>query len=271
MFSEAFKALFKEAEFTKEMLGAGATQIRNANYTSKGVYFQAFTSLSTGLERIGKVCLMLDYYLDHDSKFPSRDYMKNEIRHNIAGIYEKSTPIIAKRSFKLRFLQSLDDPVHQAILSVLSGFAQGDRYSNIDLLTGVGQQTDSVVLWHRMVDLPLYETRVRSRTKQSIKENAAVIHEILSRFTRVLHMAETGEEVNDVERASCMTGMYKAVAPYRQLYVLQIIRYWVEFLMLLQDEVMKTGSQDIPYLSEIFALFYNDDSYMRTRKTWDKL
>lgn len=53
LLSESFKALLKEAQFTKEMLGSGATQIRNACYASKGVYFHAFTSLSTGLERIG--------------------------------------------------------------------------------------------------------------------------------------------------------------------------------------------------------------------------
>jgi hypothetical protein len=57
IFNEAFKALLKEARFTKEMLGSGATQIRKANYATKGVYFQAFTNLSTGLERIGKLCL----------------------------------------------------------------------------------------------------------------------------------------------------------------------------------------------------------------------
>jgi hypothetical protein len=53
MISETFEALSKEAHFTREMLGAGATQIRSANYASKGVYFQAFTSLSTGLSALG--------------------------------------------------------------------------------------------------------------------------------------------------------------------------------------------------------------------------
>ncbi len=53
MFSESFIALLKEAHFTKEMLGSGATQIRNANYATKGIYFQAFTSLSTGPSESG--------------------------------------------------------------------------------------------------------------------------------------------------------------------------------------------------------------------------
>jgi hypothetical protein len=68
-----------------------------------------------------------------------------------------------------------------------------------------------------------------------------------------------------------MTGINEAVAPYRQLYVVQVIRYWTELLSSLQYKAMETGSQEIPFFSEIFAPFYNDDSYIRTRKTWDKL
>jgi hypothetical protein len=64
--------------------------------------------------------------------------------------------------------------------------------------------------------------------------------------------------------------MYEAVAPYRQLYVLQIIRYWVELLSSLQYGAMGTGSQDIPFFTEVFAPFYNEDSYFKTRKIWDK-
>jgi hypothetical protein len=52
-FTPIFRALLREAEFTKQMLASGATQIRAANYATKGIYFQAFTSLSTGIERIG--------------------------------------------------------------------------------------------------------------------------------------------------------------------------------------------------------------------------
>jgi len=76
IFKETFKALLKEAQFTKEMLGSGATQIRKANYATKGVYFQAFTNLSTGLERIGKLCLMLDHYIETNGKFPDSKYFK---------------------------------------------------------------------------------------------------------------------------------------------------------------------------------------------------
>jgi len=39
VFNDVFRALLKEAQFTKEMLGSGATQIRKANYAKKGVLY----------------------------------------------------------------------------------------------------------------------------------------------------------------------------------------------------------------------------------------
>lgn len=269
MLSETFNALNKEAQFTREMLGAGATQIRNANYATKGIYFQSFTSLSTGLERIGKLCLMLDHYLDHNGAFPDSNYLQRQISHDLTKIYEKSTLIITKRSISMQFLQNLGDPIHQAILSVLSKYALGDRYSNIDLLVG-RRQNDPVASWFTQVDQPLYESRVAQRKKEIIQRNAAAMASLLNQHVMVLHTSETGKEITDIEKASHMTGMYEAVAPYRQLYVLQIIRYWVELLSSLQYSVMRTGSQDIPFFTEVFAPFYNEDSYLKNRKIWDK-
>lgn len=271
MFNETFKALLKEAQFTREMLGSGATQIRNANYASKGIYFQAFTSLSTGLERIGKLCLMADYYIDKKGEFPGPNYLSTEIGHDIELIYQKSTSMIVKHSIAMTFLQKLNDPIHQAIMSVLSNFARGDRYSNINFLTGGRRVNDPITAWFRQVDQPLYETRVARRKKDAIKKNAEVVAAMLDPFMSVLHTSETGEEITDVEGASRTAGVYKAIAPYRQLYVLQVIRYWADLLSSLQDLAMKIGKQDIPFFSEVFAPFYNDDSCFRTRKTWDKL
>lgn len=73
---------------------------------------------------------------------------------------------------------------------------------------------------------------------------------------------------NVLEAASRLTGLNKAVAPIRQLLVMQIIRYWVEVLVELQYLAMRSGKDDIPHLAEVFAMFLNDDQYIKTRKTW---
>lgn len=191
-FSATFNALNKDAAFTWEMLGSGATQIRSANYASKGMYFQAFTSPSTGIERIGKLCLMLDHYIGHNRQFPDSNYMKNQIGHDIAAIYQQSNTILAKHSITTRFLPNLDDPIRRAILSVLSAFALGDRYSNIDLLVGGNRQNDPIASWFKQVDQPLYQTRVAEKKKDAIQRNSEGVASVLGQYAMVLHTSETG-------------------------------------------------------------------------------
>lgn len=266
-----FRTLLKEAQFTKEMLGTGATQIRAANYATKGIYFQAFTSLSTGLERIGKLCMMLDHYIKTDGKFPSFDYMKKEIGHKLELLYTRSQEVISERSIKFKYYQDLSDPLHSAIVRVLHDFAEGDRYSNINLLVGSRQINDPISAWFNYVDTPIYDQRVSKRKKAHIAESAERTEAFMGKYTFVLHLSETGNEITDLRDASYRTGVYEAVAPYRQLYVLHIIRYWTELLSELETITRRRGGDDIPFFSELFGAFGNDDSYFRTRKTWDKL
>lgn len=270
MSSETFHALLNEAKFTCEMLGAGATQIRKGNYAKKGIYFQAFTSLSTGLERIGKLCLMLDYYVDNRGSFPSFKHLKQNIGHDLELLYSKSQDIVENRKFSLNNLNSLDSEIHNNILKLLSSFAKGDRYSNINILVNSKQQSDPLLDWFENVDLLLFNNKITLKKKSTIEHNAAVAQQLLGGIASIQHSSEAGDEIDTIFDGSYRTGIYEAVAPYRQLNVLQIIRYWVELLCELEIEAMSLGNEDIPFFSEIFTHFYNSDSYFSTRKTWDK-
>ena len=264
--NQTFIALLNEAQFTKELLAAGATDIRRANYATKGVYFQSFTNLSTGLERIGKLCLILNHYIETDGRFPDYNQLKNEIGHDLTLLQQKSAGVIARRNLQIEF-PSTD--IHQVIVTLLSKFAKGDRYSNLNLLTGSHQKSDPISSWFTQVDRPLFESCVTARKRQRIAENARVIAGLTSSFTSVLYTSETGSEITNVEEASYSSGIYQAVAPYRQLYILQIIRFWSELLRALQHIAQELDKRDIPYFSEVFAVFCNTDAYMRTRKIWN--
>ncbi|WP_231103618.1 hypothetical protein, partial [Xanthomonas graminis] len=93
---------------------------------------------------------------------------------------------------------------------------------------------------------------------------------LIGDISYVLQSSETGQEINDLKTASSVAGASAVVAPYRQLNVLQVIRYWTELLLELQYLAQAIPCSDIPYFSEIFARFGNDDRYLRTRKTWEK-
>jgi hypothetical protein len=266
-FNATFAALLKESEFTNEMLGSGATYIRKATYASKGVYFQAFTNLSTGLERIGKLCLMLDHYLTNNGDFPDLQYMKCVIGHKLRDIYQKSQGIALNRSITFAFCSDLSDPIHRAILDVISNFAEGDRYSNIDLLVGSRNQRDPLAAWVTNVDELIFNKHIALKKKSAIKLQAELLA-ANSMPSAVSFTSETGDDILNVCDMLTRSANQNAVAPYRQLYVLQIIRYWVELLSALQFQAMRVNANDIPHLNEVFRMFNIADTGFRSRKVW---
>ncbi|RXZ33792.1 hypothetical protein D9O50_11910 [Oxalobacteraceae bacterium CAVE-383] len=265
-----FNALIKEGAFTNELLGAGATQIRNANYAKLGIYFQAFTSLTTGLERIGKLCLILDYYIKTQGDFPNANYLKNEIGHDLSLLYQKSKELIGRRRVAFEYSNNLDSELHQNIINVLSKFAKGDRYANINFLVNspIGD-LNPIGTWFNTVDKVIFEQQISLKKREKIQGNAEMVEAMAGSFSEVFHSSETGEFITNMKEASFRTGMYEAVAPYRQLLVLQIIRYWVELIWYMQTEAMAIGKSEIPFFSEIFAAFYNGDDFFKSRKIWD--
>ena len=265
--NDYFDALCKEAQFTVEMLCSGYTEIRKANYAKRGVYFQAFTSLSTGFERIGKLCYLLIYAIEHGGSFPTDNDLKNVFRHDIIKLYELILEFKNKHDIKYDFLQDLDKPIYQSILNVLSRFAKGDRYANIDLLINNRSYDDPISVWYKDVDLVIFQEKISDKKKEKIKRDASLVHYLTSNFVMIRHTGEDGKEINTAFEGSLRTGINDAVAPYRQLYVFHIIRFFVESLNMVESVFNHQNFFEIPYFMEIFRVFYNDDSYMKGRKT----
>ena len=265
--NDYFDALCKEAQFTVEMLCSGYTEIRKANYAKRGVYFQAFTSLSTGFERIGKLCYLLIYAIEHGGSFPTDNDLKNVLRHDIIKLYKLIIEFKNKHDIKYDFLQDLDKPIYQSILNVLSRFAKGDRYANIDLLINNRSYDDPISVWYKDVDLVIFQEKISDKKKEKIKMDASLVHYLTSNFVMIRHTGEDGKEINTAFEGSLRTGINDAVAPYRQLYVFHIIRFFVESLNMVESVFNNQNFFEIPYFKDFFRVFYNDDAYMKGRKT----
>lgn len=271
-YNKIFSAFLKEAQFTKEILGIGVTQLYKANYATEGIYYQSFICLSTGIERLEKLCLILDFYILNHGTLPSESYIRN-YGHKIPDLYSACKEVAQRHEISFRFSYKMDDNIHQSIINLLGNFAEtSGRYSNINILLGKENNSNNCVeQWFYHVDMPLYNEHISNGRKVAIKQRAALIGSILDPYTLVRFTSEDNTELTDVAVASERTGMWEAVAPYRQLYMLQIIRYLVEVVIALGHKARAICVDDIPYFGEIFGLFYNDNAYFRSRKTWDKL
>lgn len=272
MMTPTFWAFLNEAQFTKELLAIGVTQLYKANYATKGIFYQSFTCLSTGIERIEKLCLILDYFIVNNGMLPQENYVRKH-GHQIMALFQACREIAERQKIKITFACDLNDEIHQAILRILSNFSESSgRYSNINILLGKeAGEIDCMHQWHKMVDLELYEQRIPSRKKLEIDKRATIIGTYMEQFSAIYFTTEDAIELNDPVEASRRTGIWEAVAPYWQLYMLQIILFFTQLLRELGYKAMSICPMDIPYFGEIFGLFYNDDAYFRGRKTWDKL
>lgn len=269
--TEIFRSLLNEAQFTKEILVSGVYEIQRANYARKGAYFQAFTSLATGLERIGKLCLILDYHIENKGGFPDVKYMKNKIGHDLIMLYEKSKDIVIRHNIAFTYLKNLDVKIHSDILHIFSSFAKGDRYSNIDFIATKNRTSDPIKEWFQKVDCLLFLAKVSQKKRSTIEYNAENIGEIMSQISHsIIYTNEVGLQMSYGE-ASFITGMNESILKYRRLYVIQVIRYWVEIIRNLQYKAMSQTfpEQNIPFFNEIFSCFYNNDRYLIRHKRFD--
>ena len=265
---EIFHSFINEASFTCQMLSSGATQIRKAIYSKKGIYFQAFTNLTTGLERIYKLIFICDYIIKNKRQLPTSKYLKENLRHDLEKLHLICTKIKELNQFGFNFQNELNEEIYTRILYVLSCFAKGDRYSNIDFLTNDRNYIDPIVSWNANVDQYILEHFISNKLKEKIEANAQIVSKQMNDISAVYYQADTGNIVRNVYEASKMTSINNVVAPIRQLYVLKIIRFNVELLCAIEHKARDLGI--IPYFGEIFARFINDDSFLKSQKDWEK-
>ena len=81
------------------------------------------------------------------------------------------------------------------------------------------------------------------------------------------HVSEDGNHISSWTDGAIASAAVPILQRYSRMYCLKIVRVLVFLLVELQYAVMKT--HEVPHFSDFFGIFYNNDSYFRSRKTWD--
>lgn len=258
-----------ESTFTGELLCDGLTALGKVQFPSKSELFHAFTSLSLGLERLGKMIIIIDYLIENGT-LPQAGYLKC-IGHNLEKISKRVILLKRKYDFNLNYLQDLDSSIHQEIIHELSDFGTGDRYSNLNTLLGQPTQ-DPIQRWYKNVESQIYKTKISRRKRLQIEEKSRLLAEMMDPNSMTAFVSIDNQIDNSLEKLLIMQLASESIRPFRQLYVFQVVRLFVEILCKIQAKYCERSQDDIditlPYFSEIFVVFNNEDGYIKLRRSW---
>ncbi|WP_419936148.1 hypothetical protein [Candidatus Palauibacter sp.] len=167
------------------------------------------------------------------------------------------------------------------IVGILSDFATNvTRYYNIDSITGGLHERayDPIVTWHRDVSTLVLNKHITSAQKSKIEELAVGLGKPLDPFTFVALSGEDRTPITDIVTATTRADLMKIERPHTRMYTLQICRFIASVMAAISDRARDTIASTapiavprtlaIPYMREIFAIYFNDDRYFRTKKVW---
>jgi hypothetical protein len=161
--------------------------------------------------------------------------------------------------------------IHKGIIESLSEFADKSRYYNLNYLTEnntSAQFNDPLKVWFQKVIVPILRLHYKKRQKEKHIKNAQIIDSLLKDKAAICFHSEDGKLLDNAFDASMQTALTDFAKPFCRMYTMQIMRFLAFLVSDLAYDAMQKGLNDIPYLSDFFAIFKNDDSYFKRRKTW---
>ncbi len=261
--------LQREAQLSAEQIAIGVTALGRANHAQPGLYAQAFFSLSIGLERLCKLIIVADHAINTNGQYPT-DSVLREVGHNLINAIRKCEEIAISTNTSRDYANRPNDIINQSIAAVLSDFANKTRYYNLSFITGTtGESVDPIKAWWQKVAIPICERHYSERQRTKDLENTARLTALFGDSSMILHFAEDGAMIKDAQEFFGRAGTTATVQKFGRMYTLQIVR-WLAMILF---ELSHKGAyllriESLLDLHSPFALFCNDDSYLRRRKSW---
>jgi hypothetical protein len=270
LFSPRWNALAREAGIASHSISSGLEALRKANYADKGLYNHAFFGLSIGLERLLKLIVLIDFALLNGGTFPDDAYFR-ALGHDIQQLYSEARRVHARLANPRDRYEIANQGLENDIIVFLAKFATSTRYYNLNFLAGKSQppQTmDPIVEWATNVGRQILERHYPQAIREKDQRSAAIINAMMGPVSMIRHIAEDGTVLDTVESASLRTGENKITQKYGTFYCAKVVRFAYMILYDLEHEAQNAGLDDVPALHEFFFPFLNEDTYLKSRKTF---
>lgn len=248
MFTEKEQNLANEAALTASLLANGLNALRKASLYNKGLYYQAFFSLSIGMERLLKMIVIQQYRVEQEGDFPT-DMNLRQLGHDLIKLFARTGIVLDGH------------PLHPKIVAFLNDFAKKSRYYNIDsMLNNNVQYEDPLAAWY-LLSQDILDTVPKRKTISHKQEFAAMLDAV----SIVRYYNLQGEMITDSMGLLEEWETREAIQSYSVQYVFEIITKLVSEVRRLERKKYL-----MPVLSEFFSLYhpYWKPYEIRQKKNW---
>lgn len=179
-FSQKGVLLQQEGELIHSCLKTGLLILQDANLDFKGDYYLAFFLLSTGLERLMKVIIIIEHMASNKLNTPSSSQIRG-YGHDLRDLFRKCSQIAADYSVS-EFNDFSSDDINRSILEFLSEFARRTRYHNLDSIAGAGVSRDPLSQWHTIVE-KIAQADISGQERLQAEVKGRMLGTLLSSYT----------------------------------------------------------------------------------------
>jgi len=251
MFSEKERILANEASLASSLLGHGLNALRRADeyHYNKGLYYQAFFSLSIGIERLLKIIIISQHRYKSEGIFPE-DIKLKKMGHDLSKLC---------KSANIEF----ENIMHGKLIEFLNGFSKIARYYNIDFVVGESSNnTDPLREW-ALIEHEIYKA-IPKKKKIQDKE---VLAPLINQVSLVIQYDLQGNLVTSASDLLTASEVRETIKGYPTQFMFEMVKVLAGELRRLELENEKYL---MPVLSEFFDVYTYDwrPFEIRRKKNW---
>jgi hypothetical protein len=150
MFPKTFTLLQSEGYLMQGCFKASLSGILAVTNAQPGPFYAAFFNYAIGLERLLKILLLMDKW-HRERQFLSDKELKAK-SHGVENLYKDARTLFPQ--YPVAWKDAYEpDAINRDLLSFLAGFANGNRYYNLNALAGAVPQhaKDPIHCWQRLL------------------------------------------------------------------------------------------------------------------------
>ncbi|MBE0370998.1 hypothetical protein PAUR_b1151 [Pseudoalteromonas aurantia 208] len=260
-----YRLLVQEGHLTMSSLIGGLNSLRKANIDDihRGLFYSGLFELATGFERLMKIVVLLEHKISNNLENPTNKQLRS-FGHNICELYSTCGELAKKHRVHI---EMIPNDVQNDMLLVLSDFAKGSRYYNLDELTSQNNNKDPIAQWLSVIQYHIWG--LRSDVREKLQEDALKYGDVSHWYQNL-----NGEWITDIDFYYFFTATEKAsyhvswsiislLRPFYYLLQAQTIK-----LHDMQNSLPEKVPEDLPHMYEFFSFLLENKSSVLRKKQW---